>query len=244
MASPETRHSPGCEPGKDFAAQRARMVEEQIRARGLSDPRVLAAMAGVPREAFVPELTRAHAYDDQPLPIGNDQTISQPYIVAVMIAALQLKGAERVLEVGTGSGYAAAVLAGVAGEVISIERLASLADRARRTLSALGIHNVEVLHGDGSRGCPQRAPFAAIVVAAGGPQVPDSLKAQLAIGGRLVMPVGADQLGQKLVRITRTSQTTYATETLTDVRFVPLIGAEGWSAAVPHEAAPARAEPT
>ncbi|KPF96663.1 protein-L-isoaspartate O-methyltransferase [Rhodopseudomonas sp. AAP120] len=231
MASPESRHSSGRAPASDFAAQRARMVEQQIRARGVSDPLVLAAIAKVPREAFVPNLTRAHAYDDSPLPIGGDQTISQPYIVAVMIAALQLEGGERVLEVGTGSGYAAAVLAAIAGDVISIERLEPLADRARTALAALGIRNVEVRHGDGSRGCPERAPFAAIVVAAGGPRVPDSLKAQLAIGGRLVMPVGADQLGQKLLRVTRRSDSDYFVETLTDVRFVPLIGAEGWDAA-------------
>ncbi|RJF75808.1 protein-L-isoaspartate(D-aspartate) O-methyltransferase [Rhodopseudomonas palustris] len=231
MASPEARRSPACGPADSFAERRARMVETQICARGVQDPRVLAAMARVPREAFVPELTRQLAYDDSPLPIGCDQTISQPYIVAVMIEALQLKGGERVLEIGAGSGYAAAVLAEIAGTVVTIERVAALAERARTTLADLSIRNVEVREGDGSRGCRERAPFDAIVVAAGGPQVPDSLKAQLATGGRLVMPVGADQLTQKLVRVTRAADGQFVTEDLTDVRFVPLIGAEGWSAA-------------
>ncbi|MCG6206435.1 protein-L-isoaspartate(D-aspartate) O-methyltransferase [Rhodopseudomonas sp. HC1] len=230
MASPESRRSSACAPADSFASQRARMVETQIRARDVHDPQVLAAMAKVPREAFVPELTRELAYDDSPLPIGCDQTISQPFIVAVMIEALQLEGGERVLEIGTGSGYAAAVLAQIAGEVVTIERIAALADRARATLAALGIVNVEVGQGDGSRGCPAHAPFDAIVVAAGGPRVPDSLKAQLTIGGRLVMPVGTDQLSQKLLRITRAPDGHYAHEHLTDVRFVPLIGAEGWGA--------------
>lgn len=230
MASPVSRHLPGCDPPKRFAVARARMVDAQIRARGVRDARVLAAMASVPREAFVPEPIRAHAYDDSPLPIGGGQTISQPYILAVMIEALRLKGGERLLEVGTGSGYSAAVLAAIAAEVISIERLAPLADRARETLAALGIRNVELRQGDGSLGCAERAPFEAIVVAAGGPRVPQSLKAQLAIGGRLVMPVGADEFGQELVRVTRAPDGNYSTETLTGVRFVPLIGDEAWGA--------------
>lgn len=216
------------------------MVETQLRARGIHDPRVLAAMAGVPREAFVPELTRELAYDDSPLPIGCEQTISQPYIVALMIEALQLEGGERVLEIGAGSGYAAAVLAEIASEVVTIERIPALADRARATLAALGIRSVEVRAGDGSLGCPEHAPFDAIVVAAGGPRVPESLKAQLAIGGRLVMPVGSDQLGQKLRRITRMPGGGDFCEDLTDVRFVPLIGAEAWSAAQLEPAAERR----
>ncbi|MGP9813106.1 protein-L-isoaspartate(D-aspartate) O-methyltransferase [Rhodopseudomonas sp. NSM] len=237
MAASGSVHPPVGDDATDFAAQRERMVALQIVARDVRDPLVLDAMRRVPREAFVPERTRDLAYDDSPLPIGCGQTISQPYIVAAMIEALQLKGGERVLEIGAGSGYAAAVLARIAGEVITIERFGALADKAAATLAALGIGNVQVRQGDGSRGWPQGAPYDAIVVAAAGPHPPESLKAQLAIGGRLVMPVGADQQAQKLLRLTRTGADDFRCEQLADVRFVPLVGDEGWAA--PDQAGPA-----
>ena len=204
------------------------MVERHIRARGVRDDRVLAAIASVPREAFVaPELAE-FAYDDRPLPIEAGQTISQPYIVAVMAAALRLDGSEDALEVGTGSGYAAAVLAKVARRVYTIERHAELADLARTRLAGLGLDNVEVRCGDGTLGWPEHAPYGAIVVAAGGPDLPDALLEQLAIGGRLVMPVGTSR-AQQLVRVTRTGPREYDREDLGAVLFVPLIGEHGWA---------------
>ena len=212
----------------DFDSRRRRMVDEQLVRRGVSDPLVLDAMATVPREAFVAADLRDQAYADGPLPIAAGQTISQPYIVAVMAEALELTGDERVLEVGTGSGYAAAVLGRIAGEVYSIERHRSLAETARRQLEAVGADNVEVICADGTRGWPERAPYDAIVVAAGAPVVPEALKQQLAIGGRLVIPVGGSRTIQELVRLTRLSDTEYRREKLTDVRFVPLIGEQGW----------------
>jgi protein-L-isoaspartate(D-aspartate) O-methyltransferase len=236
MAASGSRHPPISDDATGFAAQRERMVARQIVARGVRDPLVLAAMRQVPREAFLPERVRDLAYDDSPLPIGHGQTISQPYIVAAMIEALQLNGGERVLEIGAGSGYAAAVLAQIAGEVTTIERIGALADRAAAALAALGFGNVQVRQGDGSRGWPPGAPYDAIVVAAGGPHLPESLKAQLAIGGRLVMPVGADQSAQQLVRLTRRSVADVRCEPLADVRFVPLIGDEGWASVAPDQA--------
>jgi protein-L-isoaspartate(D-aspartate) O-methyltransferase len=220
-----------------FAAAREQMVARDVAARGVADKLVLAAMRQVPREAFVPEGLREFAYEDSPLPIGSEQTISQPYIVAFMIEALQLGGGEKVLEIGTGSGYAAAVLSQIAAEVYTVERLGELADRARATLSRLGYANVDVLHGDGTRGWPEHAPYDAIVVAAGGPQVPLALKQQLAIGGRLVIPVGADRDTQQLVRVIRQSDSAFLSEEITGVRFVPLIGEQGWTAE-PDEARP------
>jgi protein-L-isoaspartate(D-aspartate) O-methyltransferase len=208
---------------------RAAFVARQIERRGVRDPRVLAAMRAVPREVFVPRARRAEAYLDEPLPIGAGQTISQPYIVAVMIEALGLKGAERVLEVGAGSGYAAALLAQIAGEVLAIERIESLADLAAINLAAAGCRNVRVRHGDGSLGAPDAAPFDAILVSAGAPEVPRALVAQLAIGGRMVVPVGGDTGSQRLYRITRVSDGETREERLVPVRFVPLIGEEGWS---------------
>jgi protein-L-isoaspartate(D-aspartate) O-methyltransferase len=210
--------------------ERERMVETQIARRGLGDPAVLAAMRRVPRERFVPAGRAHRAYDDMPLPIGEGQTISQPYIVAAMTEALQLRPADRVLEIGTGSGYAAAVLAAIAAEVYTVERLEGLAESARRRLEELGFANVHVRHGDGSLGWLEHAPYDAIVVTAGGPDVPRSLLAQMAVGGRLVMPVGPTMRSQRLVRVVRTGEETYEQERLEDVAFVPLIGAEGWSA--------------
>ena len=181
------------------------MVEHHIRARGITDTRVLAAFEAVPREAFLPARLADLAYDDRPLPIAAGQTISQPYIVALMAEALRPRPEDEVLEVGTGSGYAAAVLARLARRVYSIERHAELAEQATVHLAQIGATNVEVRCGDGTLGWPEHAPFAAIAVAAGGPEAPRALLDQLAVGGRLVMPVGSDR-AQELVRITRTSQ--------------------------------------
>lgn len=218
----------------DLTARREAMVDHQIRGRGIRSPAVLDAMRRVAREAFVPGHLRDFAYDDTPLPIAAGQTISQPMIVAMMVEALDLQGGERVLDVGTGSGYAAAVLACIAGQVYSIERIDELATLAQETLRAEGFANVEVRVGDGSLGWPEAAPFDAIVVAAGAPQVPEALKRQLAIGGRLVLPVGSDQTEQQLLRVTRTSDDEFRTENLGDVRFVPLVGAAGWTASAPR----------
>jgi protein-L-isoaspartate(D-aspartate) O-methyltransferase len=212
----------------DYRQQREAMVAQQIAARGVRDPLVLEAMRRVPREVFLPPELREFAYEDAPLPIAEGQTISQPYIVAYMTEALGLRGGEKVLEVGTGSGYAAAVVAEIAGEVYTIERHRPLAERAGRLLAELGYGNVEVRHGDGTKGWPEAAPFDAILVAAGGPEVPRSLREQLAIGGRLVIPVGPSVELQRLVRVTRTGPGDYRQEELAGVRFVPLIGAEGW----------------
>ncbi len=215
---------------RPFALLRAEMVQRNIAGRGVRDELVLEAMGKVPRELFLPKNLREFAYEDSPLPIAGEQTISQPYIVAFMAEALLLKGGERVLEIGAGSGYAAAVLSQIAADVYTVERLGQLADKAAATLADLGYDNVHVLHGDGTKGWPEHAPYDAIVVAAGGPQVPESLKQQLKVGGRLVIPVGADQLAQELVRVTRISRDTYRSEDIADVRFVPLIGEQGWSA--------------
>jgi len=219
----------------NFENQRDQMVEHHILHRGVRSEPVLAAMRRVPREAFLPQELKEFAYEDAPLPIAEGQTISQPYIVAMMTDALELEGGEKVLEIGTGSGYAAAVLSLIAKDVYTVERIGQLAEKAAGTLSALGYRNVHVLHADGTLGWPDHAPYDAIVVAAGGPQVPESLKAQLKIGGRLVIPVGADRGLQELVRVTRVSQHEYKMEELADVRFVPLVGAEGW--AVPGQRA-------
>ncbi|MGE0401861.1 MAG: protein-L-isoaspartate(D-aspartate) O-methyltransferase, partial [Kofleriaceae bacterium] len=180
-----------------------------------------------PREEFVPEKLADHAYDDIPLPIGNDQTISQPYVVAMTVQALHLDGHERVLEIGTGSGYAAAVLASLAREVVTVERIPELALSAAARLARLGFHNVHVHQGDGTLGWPVNAPYEAICVAAGAPRPPRALLEQLAIGGRLVIPHG-DAENQRLVRITRENERTYSEEDLGNVRFVPLIGDQGW----------------
>jgi protein-L-isoaspartate(D-aspartate) O-methyltransferase len=204
------------------------MVEAHLVHRGITSPAVLDAFRIVPREAFVPDDLVEFAYEDAPLPIGEGQTISQPFIVAVTAEALGLRGGERVLDVGTGSGYAAAILGRIAREVFTVERLELLASAARARLERLGCANVQILCGDGSLGWAEHAPYDAIAVAAGGPRVPDTLKAQLAIGGRLVMPVGLEEGSQILVRVTRVSETEYRQEELAPVHFVPLIGAEGW----------------
>ncbi len=211
-----------------FKNLREQMIEHQLIARGLRDQTVLNAVGAVQREEFIPSDLVELAYSDSPLPIAASQTISQPYIVALMTAALELKPDERVLEVGTGSGYAAAVLSKIAKEVYTIERHKILADTARKRLEELGYENIQVLYGDGTLGWPEHAPFDAIVVTAGGPDVPETLKRQMAIGGRLVIPVGAFLHVQQLLRIRRISEDEYKEEDLGGVRFVPLIGAAGW----------------
>jgi protein-L-isoaspartate(D-aspartate) O-methyltransferase len=214
----------------EFHKRRADMIVRDIEHRGVRSALVLVAMGSVPREEFLPEDLREFAYEDAPLPIAEGQTISQPYIVAMMTEALDLKGGEKVLEIGTGSGYAAAVLSRIAKEVYTVERIGQLAEKSASLLARLGYDNIHVLHGDGTRGWPDHAPYDAIIVAAGGPQVPESLKAQLKVGGRLVIPVGADRRSQELVRVTRVAEDDYRTTELADVRFVPLVGEEGWTA--------------
>jgi protein-L-isoaspartate(D-aspartate) O-methyltransferase len=215
-------------PGADPYDPRVRMRERQLVARGIRNPGVLDAMMQVPRERFVPDEHRDLAYADTPLPIGHGQTISQPYIVALMIEALEPGPDDKVLEIGGGSGYAAAVLSRVVGHVVSVERLAPLCERARRVLHELGYDNVSVVCADGTVGWADAAPYDGILVAAGGPEIPRALKAQLAIGGRLVIPVGSERNQQTLIRVTRTGDDEYEVEHLSEVRFVPLIGAEGW----------------
>ncbi len=211
-----------------YSKLRAKMVSEQIKARDFRDKNVLRAMEKVAREEFVPDEMKTLAYEDRPLLIGEGQTISQPYMVAIMTKALQLKGGERVLEIGTGSGYSAAILAEIAAEVYSIERHASLAVRAEKTLRRLNYTNINIITGDGTMGLPGYAPFEAIAVTAGAPHIPQSLKAQLSIGGRLVIPVGEGEDLQWLSRITRTREHEYKEQILGLCRFVPLIGEEGW----------------
>lgn len=207
---------------------REQLVSRQVEARGVRDPRVLAAMREVRRELFVPKDLRDKAYQDTPLPIGVGQTISQPYIVAFMIESLSLRGGERVLEIGAGSGYAAAVLSKIAGVVFTIERIGQLAEQAARNLADAGCDNVHVRHADGTEGWAEEAPFDAILVSAGAPDVPKSLMRQLVIGGHMVVPVGSDPRSQELIRIARAGEDEFEREDIADVRFVPLIGKEGW----------------
>jgi protein-L-isoaspartate(D-aspartate) O-methyltransferase len=212
----------------DFAEQRAWMVERQLRRRGISDERVLRAMAAVPREHFVPERVRRSAYNDSALPIGHDQTISQPWVVAAICQALNLDGDERLLEIGTGSGYSAAVLSNLADHVVSIERVPELGEWARQRLDELGIENVEVIVGDGSRGHSEGAPYDAIAVHAASPEAPHSLLSQLAPDGRLVVPIATGS-ADLLTAFIRENGSLHQ-ETIGPCRFVPLIGAEGFSA--------------
>ena len=212
----------------DFGQARAHMVEHQIAARGIKDPRLLEAMRTVPREEFVPEHLRSAAYDDTPLPIEAEQTISQPYIVAVMIEAAGVKAGDRVLEIGAGSGYAAAVLGELAGKVFAIERHAELAALASERMERLGYGKVVIIEGDGTEGLPEEAPFDAILAAASGSHVPEVLLKQLRPGGRLVMPIGEPGAVQNLVRAVRVGDQEYRRDDLGQVRFVPLIGAHGW----------------
>lgn len=212
----------------DFARRREAMVERQLVSRGIKDVGVLDAMRSVPREEFVPEALREFAYDDSALPIGANQTISQPYIVASMAEAAGIAPGQRVLEIGAGSGYAAAILAGIASEVFTIERHGELARSAEETFRRLGYANIRTRTGDGTQGWPEAAPFDAILAAACGPSVPDVLRRQLKVGGRLVMPLGEREDVQRLVKITRIGDDEFEEEQLDDVRFVPLIGAHGW----------------
>jgi len=209
----------------DHRSKARRMVETQIARRGVSDSHVLRAMAQAPRERFVDAHMADLAYEDMPLPIGQGQTISQPYIVAAMIEAAGVRPGDRVLEVGAGSGYAAAVLGLIAKQVYAVERLETLAALARQRLAALGYRNVQVLTGDGARGLPDHAPFDAILVSAGAPSVPAALKQQLATGGRLVIPVGGHD-GQRLKKIIRRTEDRYEEQDLEGVLFVPLVGVE------------------
>jgi len=212
-----------------YLKQRLKMVDSQIRARGVKDPRVLKAMEIVPRHLFVNEALRDQAYNDNPLPIDGGQTISQPYIVALMTEAMELKGSEKVMEIGTGSGYQTAILAELAEHVFSIDRIASLASGARRLLESLNYFNVAIRVGDGTYGWREEAPFDAIMVTAGAPSIPKTLLEQLAIGGRLVIPTGGRQ-SQLLIKLTRLSEdlNDVKKEDLGGCRFVDLIGEYGW----------------
>ena len=212
----------------DFADLRGRMVRRQIEGRGIFDPLILDAFREVPREEFVDEGQRKWAYDDHPLPIEAGQTISQPYIVALMIQAAQIEPGDKVLEVGTGSGYAAAVMSRIAREVVGIERQHDLVEVARERLHRLGYDNVRIVEGDGTRGWPDEAPFDAILAAASGSHVPQPLLDQLSAGGRLVMPVGEPGWVQELIKVTKRLDGTTEQQNLGGVRFVPLIGEEGW----------------
>ena len=211
---------------RDFAERRASMVERQLRRRGISDERVLAAMGTVPREEFVSERFRSRAYADAAQPIGEGQTISQPWIVAAICQALELTGTERVLEVGTGSGYSAAVLAELGRDVVSVERHPSLAAGARLNLDSLGVRNVDVRVGDGSLGIPELAPFEAIAVHATAPAPPSSLLGQLAEGGRLVIPIAVGSAD--MLTVFRRRGDDYVSAEIGPCRFVPLVGEEGF----------------
>ncbi|HEX2603879.1 MAG TPA: protein-L-isoaspartate(D-aspartate) O-methyltransferase [Oxalicibacterium sp.] len=213
----------------DFESARERMVNAQIARRGVRDARTLTAMRSVPREEFVLPEYREFAYEDSPLSIGEGQTISQPYIVGLMLEAAELHPGDRVLEVGAGCGYASAIISRIAAQVYAVERIAPLADAAQQRLQRLGFHNIALRTGDGTEGWPEQAPFDAIIVSAGGPEAPPALKQQLAIGGRLIIPVGNEERRQTLLKIVRCGEQEFEQETLAAVLFVPLIGAQGWS---------------
>jgi protein-L-isoaspartate(D-aspartate) O-methyltransferase len=212
-----------------YRKQRVRMVETQIKARGITDARVLKAMESVPRHLFIDEVLITQAYSDNPLPIGGHQTISQPYIVALMTEALELKKKDRVLEIGTGSAYQTAILAELADKVFSIERIAALASQSRKILDRLNYYNVAIMVGDGSYGWREEAPFDAIITTAAAPDVPRFLVEQLAVGGRLIIPVGGRDV-QTLCKLTRLSEdlNDIKREDLGGCRFVSLIGESGW----------------
>ena len=212
----------------DFTAEREAMVERQLKRRGITEPHILEAFLAVPREAFVSEEYAHRAYGDHPLPIEADQTISQPYIVALMIQAAGIKPGDTVLEVGSGSGYAAAVISRIAAKVIGIERQHALVGLARERLERLGYANVEIVEGDGTKGWPDKAPYDAILAAASGSHVPAPLVGQLGPNGRLVMPVGEPGWVQELIKVTKQEDGILKQENLGGVRFVPLIGEEGW----------------
>ncbi len=212
----------------DFSAMRANMILTQLKERGIKDTAVLQAMNTIPREAFVDAAYKEMAYQDNPLPIPANQTISQPYVVALMISLLALKPEHRVLEVGTGSGYAAAILSQLVKAVYTIERHQILIDYAQECLKTIGCENIFIHHGDGTQGWPEHAPFDGIIVAAGGPTIPTALRQQLAVGGRLVMPVGKMQRRQDLIQLTRLSQDKFKRKNFGPVAFVPLVGSEGW----------------
>jgi protein-L-isoaspartate(D-aspartate) O-methyltransferase len=212
----------------DFSAMRANMILTQLKERGIKDTAVLQAMNTIPRETFVSAPHKGMAYQDNPLPIPANQTISQPYVVALMISLLALKPDHRVLEVGTGSGYAAAILSQLVKTVYTIERHQTLIDYAQECLQTIGCENIYIHHGDGTQGWPEHAPYDGIIVAAGGPTIPTALRQQLAIGGRLIMPVGKEQRRQDLIRLTRISQDQFRKKNFGPVAFVPLIGHEGW----------------
>ncbi len=215
-----------------FQHLRSLMVEEQLRGRGIRSEAVLEVMGSVPRERFLPPSQEHRAYHDQALPLSQGQTVSQPYMVAIMTEALRLRPSDRVLEIGTGSGYQTAVLSPLAAAVFSVERLPDLAREAEEVLADLGRQNVRVKVGDGTLGWPEEAPFDAILVTAGAPEVPEALRAQLSEdGGRLVIPVG-DRMVQELVRVTRTGDEC-ETEEILACRFVPLLGKEGWESSGP-----------
>ncbi|MEA3402583.1 MAG: protein-L-isoaspartate(D-aspartate) O-methyltransferase [Armatimonadota bacterium] len=218
------RHGP--EDASDFERQRQRMVEGQLKPRGIRDERVLRAMAQVPRERFVPEGMRLEAYADRPLPIGEGQTISQPYMVAAMLEALACNSGDVALEVGAGSGYQAALLAELCRQVYAVEIVEKLAERARQRLADLGYENAEVVVGDGTQGLPEHAPYDRIIVAAGAPRVPEPLSDQLADGGRLVIPVGS-RMTQRLLIVERYGEEIVERKGMPCV-FVPLVGRHGW----------------
>jgi len=224
--SPKHRPNALLDTEEVFSQQRIKMVEQQLAKRGIRDERVLAAIRSVPRHLFVPEAESAQAYEDSPLPIGQGQTISQPYIVAYMLQALHLNGDEKVLEIGTGSGYQAALLGEIANEVHTVERFADLAEQARGILAQLGYQNVHVHHADGSAGLPDYAPYNAIIVAASAPIVPQPLLAQMALGGRLLLPVG--EPGHQVLQLWTRRGDEFDREDLVPVAFVPLVGAHGW----------------
>jgi protein-L-isoaspartate(D-aspartate) O-methyltransferase len=212
-----------------FAAERFSMVESQLRQRGIRDERLLAAMSKVPRHEFVSQHNWNEAYADHPVPIAEKQTTSQPYMIAAMVQAAQIKPEDRVLEIGAGSGYQTALLAELASQVFAVERYASLAETAQKTLESLGYRNAKIVTGDGSLGLPEAAPFDAIIVSAAAPRIPPALRDQLAIGGRLLVPVGEPEQ-QVLELVQRNADGTMSVRTLEGCRFVPLIGEQGFVA--------------